>query len=49
MATQSHFPMERRKHDPEVEERFKKGVNRPVQKGVLRAGLPRLLIIKAED
>jgi NRAMP (natural resistance-associated macrophage protein)-like metal ion transporter len=37
MAMQSHFPIERRKHDPEVEERFKRGVNRPVQKGVLRS------------
>jgi NRAMP (natural resistance-associated macrophage protein)-like metal ion transporter len=37
MATQSHFPIERRKHDPEVEKRFKTGVNKPVKKGVLRS------------
>jgi NRAMP (natural resistance-associated macrophage protein)-like metal ion transporter len=37
MAMQLHFPIERRKHDPEVEERFNRGVNRPVQKGVLRS------------
>jgi NRAMP (natural resistance-associated macrophage protein)-like metal ion transporter len=37
MATQTHFPVERRKHDPQVEERFKTGGNKPVANGVLRS------------
>ncbi len=37
MATQRAVPVERRKHDPELEERFRTGANKPAPQGVFRS------------